>query len=54
MPLPRVPRPGGAGPVLLGVLYDATGGFDAGLWMLTGICVALLLSVGLLKRLAAR
>lgn len=45
---------GVGGPVLLGVTYDLTGGFDAGLWMLTAVCLALLLAVGRLKVLAAR
>ena len=43
---------GVGGPVLLGVTYDLTGGFDLGLWMLTAVCCALLLAVGRLKVLA--
>ena len=29
------------GPLTLGLVADATGGFDAALWLLTGVCVAL-------------
>ena len=42
---------GASGPVLLGVLYDLTGGFDAGLYLLTGIAALLLLAVWQLNRL---
>lgn len=38
---------GAGGPILLGVLYDATGGFDAGLFLLAG--VGALLAVGALR-----
>jgi len=38
---------GAGGPILLGVLYDATGGFDAGLYLLAGI--GALLAVGALR-----
>lgn len=38
---------GAGGPILLGVLYDATGGFDAGLMLLAG--VGALLAVGALR-----
>lgn len=40
------------GPVTLGLLYDMTGNFDAGLYMLTAIAVALALGAHRLKRLA--
>jgi cyanate permease len=40
------------GPLSLGFLYDLTGGFDAGLYMLTGIAIALALSARKLKGLA--
>jgi cyanate permease len=40
------------GPLSLGFLYDLTGGFDAGLYMLTGIAIALALSARRLKGLA--
>jgi cyanate permease len=33
---------GAGGPILLGSLYDATGGFAAGLWLLTGMALAIL------------
>lgn len=38
---------GAGGPILLGVLYDATGGFDSGLFLLAGVGV--LLAVGALR-----
>ncbi|MSP67514.1 MAG: MFS transporter [Alphaproteobacteria bacterium] len=44
---------GASGPVVLGVLYDATGSFDAGLHLLTGITVALVGGVLWLRRLVA-
>lgn len=44
---------GASGPVLLGVLYDATGGFDAALYMLTAVTVLLLVGVAGLKRTGA-
>lgn len=34
---------GAGGPIVLGALYDATGGFDAGLWLLTALAMLLLL-----------
>src|SRR3546814_20811122 len=39
---------GAGGPILLGVLYDATGGFDAGLYLLAG--GGALLAVAALRR----
>jgi cyanate permease len=42
---------GASGPVIMGVLYDATGGFDAGLYFLTCIAGLLLLGVAQLRRL---
>ena len=30
------------GPVTLGIAADLTGGFDAGLWLLTGLCCVLM------------
>lgn len=42
---------GASGPILLGVLYDATGGFAAGLGLLTGIALLLLLGVLRLRQL---
>lgn len=41
---------GASGPVLIGVLFDATGGFDAGLYFLSGIVVLLLFGVWRLSR----
>lgn len=41
------------GPLSLGLLYDFTGGFDAGLYMLTGVAIALALSARRLRGLAA-
>ena len=40
------------GPVSLGVLYDASGGFTLGLYTLTGVAMALALAVLRLRRLA--
>jgi len=45
---------GAAGPILLGLLYDLTGGFDAGLHLLAGISVLLLVGVARLGRMTAR
>lgn len=42
---------GASGPIVLGVLYDATHGFTAGLGLLTGIALLLLLGVLRLHRL---
>lgn len=42
---------GASGPVLLGLVYDHTGGFDAGLTMLAGIGVLLLLGTLWLQRI---
>lgn len=39
------------GPVTLGITADLTGGFDAGLWLLTGLCVGLLLLLSRLHNL---
>lgn len=41
---------GASGPVMLGVLYDATGGFDVALLMLTAVTVLLLFGVAGLRR----
>lgn len=43
---------GAGGPVVLGAIYDATGGFAPGLWLLTGVSVALLTGVLALRRLS--
>lgn len=43
---------GASGPIVLGMLYDATGGFTAGLGLLGGIAVLLLLGTWRLSRLA--
>jgi cyanate permease len=43
---------GATGPLVLGVLYDATGGFDAGLYLLGGIAGVLLFAAARLGRLA--
>ncbi len=43
---------GAGGPILLGVLYDATGGFDAGLFMLAGIGALLAVAALRLRRLS--
>jgi MFS transporter, CP family, cyanate transporter len=45
---------GAGGPMLLGALYDATGGFAAGLNILTLIAAALLLGIAALARAAKR
>lgn len=45
---------GASGPIVLGVLYDATGGFAAGLGLLTGIALLLLLGVLRLQQLGRR
>ncbi|WP_119417765.1 MFS transporter [Desertibaculum subflavum] len=45
---------GASGPIVLGVLYDATGGFAAGLGLLTGIALLLLVGVLRLQQLARR
>lgn len=42
------------GPLSLGFLYDLTGGFDAGLYMLTGIAIAMALAGRRLKSLASQ
>lgn len=42
---------GASGPIVLGVLYDATGGFAAGLGLLTSIALLLLIGVLRLRRL---
>ena len=42
---------GVAGPLTLGILYDVTGGFTAGLFLLTGIAATLTLAVLGLRRL---
>ena len=41
------------GPLAIGVLYDATGGFAMALYLLTAICAVLLLPLGLLRRASA-
>ena len=41
------------GPLTMGVLYDATGGFTMVLYLLTAICAILLLLLGLLRRASA-
>jgi cyanate permease len=38
------------GSVSIGVLYDATGGFDAGLYLVTAVCLALLVLLASLRR----
>lgn len=40
------------GSVTIGVLHDATGDFDAGLYLLSAICVVLLALLGRLRRVA--
>ena len=45
---------GAGGPFALGLLYDATGGFQAGLTLLAALSAAMLLCVALLYRLARR
>jgi len=41
------------GPLTIGILYDATGGFAVSLYLLTGICAILLLLLGRLRRASA-
>ena len=41
---------GVAGPVMLGVLYDATGDFSAGLGLLTAVSMFLVVALGFLKK----
>ena len=41
---------GVAGPVMLGVLYDATGDFSAGLGLLTAVSMLLVVALGFLKK----
>ena len=36
---------GVSGPVAIGVIHDMTGGFTVSLWVLTGVCVLLLLGL---------
>lgn len=43
---------GAGGPIALGALFDATGGFGAGLWLLTALAAALFLGALRLQRLA--
>lgn len=43
---------GAGGPIVLGMLYDATGGFTAGLWLLSAIAALLVLGTWRLDRLA--
>ena len=45
---------GAGGPIALGVLYDATGGFAAGLWMLAAMAALMLLGALRLRALEAR
>ena len=45
---------GAGGPIAMGALFDATGGFDSGLWLLTGLATALLLGAVRLRALDAR
>lgn len=40
---------GVSGPLMLGIIYDATGGFDLGLNLMTGMCATLLLLLLALK-----
>ena len=42
---------GAGGPIVLGVLYDATGGFDAGLYLLAGIGALLAVAAMGLRRI---
>ncbi|MBM3597205.1 MAG: MFS transporter [Alphaproteobacteria bacterium] len=44
---------GASGPLVIGMLYDATGGFDAGLWLLAGISIALVAATLWLRHLVA-
>jgi hypothetical protein len=41
------------GPVSLGLLYDYSGGFDSGLYLLTGVAILLAVGAHRLKGLAA-
>src|SRR3546814_14727567 len=43
---------GAGGPILLGVLYDATGGFDAGLYLLAGVGALLAVAALRLRRVS--
>ena len=43
---------GAGGPILLGVLYDATGGFDAGLFLLAGVGALLAVAALRLRRIS--
>src|SRR3546814_3760719 len=43
---------GAGGPILLGVLYDATGGFDAGLYLLAGVGALLAVAALRLRRIS--
>jgi len=45
---------GAGGPIALGVLFDATGGFAAGLWMLAALAALMLLGALRLRALEAR
>jgi cyanate permease len=38
------------GSVTIGALYDASGGFDAGLYLLTAVCLTLLVLLHRLRR----
>jgi cyanate permease len=44
---------GAGGPIVLGALYDLTGGFDAGLWLLTALAALLFLGALRLKAIDA-
>jgi cyanate permease len=44
---------GAGGPIVLGALYDITGDFDAGLWMLTALAVLLFLGALRLRSIDA-
>ncbi len=39
------------GPLSVGFLFDATGGFSAALYLLTGVCAVLVLLLARLRRL---
>ena len=43
---------GVGGPITLGILYDATGDFSLGLFLLTGICVTLIFLLAILRKRA--
>jgi len=43
---------GAGGPIMLGVLYDATGGFDSGLYLLAGIGLLLAIAALHLRRIS--